>query len=415
MQTSQKTTKRKILIIAPRHYIEELKAHYRNSKFEIAYYVEEKITNDNFDNFLRKIEPNYQGFVGLADYSSLVAAWLNKRQGNPCPEPNLIATLQDKYLSRQLQNKLGLYTNSIRKLSDIKSIDSNDFPLFVKPRRSSMSWMANQANNIQELDESINPENQEKLSVVNKRWADLYNQLKLPDSYTKSLNDFVIEPLIPYGLQVTLDGYVQNGFVDFFGFTKSVFQENHISFKRFDFPFHFSKKLDKNIRKHAEKIVVKSGFDNSLFNIEYKVDEETGRFTLIEVNTRPSSQFMYPIEIVTGVNPLDFALDIVANNTISHQPLKTGHKMCSVCVLRRNSDGEVMKIPSQSEMSWLKNRFNSDRWKSFALKGECLSQHPNDSYTFRFAEVVVPHRDTVLVHDYEEYVERKMNSLFRFR
>lgn len=404
--------KTKIAVLAPRHYIDDLRAYYvPKADVKIEYIDEEPLTRGDLSrNAADLLNRGYAGYIGLVDWSALLAAYLNQRIHAPGVTPSTMAQMQDKYLSRKLQTKFVKYKGLAMDTRSANQITIKQYPLFVKPRRASMSFMAAQVDNPEELHKLTEASVTESLRIKNKNWQELYDLIGLSSTYKSGLDGFVVESLLPHGLQVTLDGYVQGRKIGFFGFTKSVFMPNRTSFKRFDYPYHLPKRLSRRILKHSRKLLRKSGFNNSLFNVEYKVDVETKKFALVEVNTRPSSQFMYPIFAVTGVHPLDVALDVVMGKKVKIKTSTTNHKTVSVCVLRREQDARVVKVPSNQDMSWFDKLYPSGRWKTFALAGETLSEFPNDSRTFRYAELIVPHEDFLKIHNYEDFIHNQFDK-----
>lgn len=405
---------KKILILAPRHYVDELNTWYRSDAAAVEYFYAEHIEEDLPDFLGRAAAWTYDAYIGLTDYTAVVAAHLNAELSAPAPKSEAMVMSQDKYLSRRTQAGLGLYDGSYATENEVDRFTQASLPMFVKPRRASMSFLATRVDTPAMLRGACSAEHRRTLASKNARWATLYERLELDQEIRDGLNGFVIESLLPRGDQITIDGYAQDGKVGFFGITKSVFLPNGISFKRFDFPYQFPAELDEQIRRHAAAVVLGSALDNSLFNLEYKVDPREGTFALVEINTRTASQFLTPIQTVTGSNPLDVAIDIALANTVRAAPAEPAAKACSVLVFRRTDDAEIAKIPSQDEMRWLQETYPGSRWKSYALVGDRLSDHPNDSLSFRYAEVVVPHDGSVAIPVLEAEIQRRVTALFTF-
>ena len=408
--------KTKILIIAPRHYVDELRSYYIPSNdIELHYQYEEPLLKADLRNTVKELlSHDYRGFIGLVDWSSLLASYLNQQVKAPAPNSKIVAALQDKLLSRQIQAKCVKYRGIAVDSSKLDSLKGRDFPLFMKPRRATMSLMAQQVNDSSEAHSILTPRKVAIHDKQNKAWAKLYDFLALPEKQVDGLNHFIIESLAPNGIQITLDGFIQSKKVGFFGFTKSTFYPNHISFKRFDYPCYMPSRLARKIQRHAKRFVKRSGFNNSLFNIEYIVDIEKKSFTLLEINTRPSSQFMYPIQCVTGIHPLDIAIDIVAGKKPRQKSKITKHQMASVCVLRRADDAILKKIPSEDAMKWFSEKYPLGRWKLYVMPGEKLSDYPNDSRSYRYAELVVLHKKAINVHDYEDELKARFDKVIEF-
>ncbi len=402
----------KVAILAPRHYVDELKASYKpRQPIQIEYIYEETLKKgDLHEQVTKLLDKKYDAYIGLVDWTSLLAAHLNHKIQRPSPNPEVVSRLQDKYLSRILQAKAGLYKGFTSDSRNVTESSDVSWPVFVKPRRASMSFMAGPAASITELSNICSEQNRNLLKSINQEWSELYDLLGVSAKLRNGLDGFEVESMLHHGIQVTLDGFVQKRRVKFFGFTKSVFLPNHISFKRFDYPFIFPRRLAKRIQRHARKVIKKSGYNHSLFNIEYKVDIESKKFNLVEFNTRPSSQFMYPIQLITGVHPLDVAIDIVLGNKAKVKLPRHISKIASVCVFRREHDAVVLKIPNQKEMQWFTESYPDGRWKSYALEGEALSQFPNDSHTYRYAEMTVSHNKDELVHNFEDNLKATFDS-----
>lgn len=394
----------KILVIAPRHYIDELKQYYQNDMAQISYLVEENLyKKDLIEESKKLIEAGFDGFIGLVDWSSLYAAYLNKQINKPSPNLTVLASLQDKLLSRELQMRHVNYDGLAMRLKKEMNLEESSFPLFLKPRRAAMSFMAKQISSLGELaliESDLKIKN--SLKIKNRHWKQLYQFLNLSQKIENGIDTFVIESILPDGIQVTLDGFSQDDNIQFFGFTKSVFLPNRVSFKRFDYPYRMPKKIMDKVYSHAEDFVKKSKFSNSLFNIEYKIDLETSEFAIVEINTRPSSQFMYAIGQVSGVHPLDVAIDIVTGVKTSTIQTDTAHESASICVFRQPEDALVKKLPSKNDMKWFFEKYPEGRYNFFALEGEKLSQYPNDSHSFRYAEVVILHPSSMRVNEFED-------------
>lgn len=71
---------------------------------------------------------------------------------------------------------------------------------------------------------------------------------------------------------------------------ESHFLPNSLSFERFDYPCHFEKELEIQIEEVDKKLVDGIGLQNTLFNIEMKVDQTNGKIWIIEINSRLSLQ-----------------------------------------------------------------------------------------------------------------------------
>jgi hypothetical protein len=240
----------------------------------------------------------------------------------------------------------------------------------------------------------------------------IYSLGHVKHEYLDTFTDLLCEDVLARDTQVTIDGFVCGGKFGWFGLTHSVFLPNRISFKRFDFPFKLKETVYNEIVAGPERILEASGLNNTLFDIELAIDMETGSAKLIEINTRPSAQFMYPIHWVTKVDPLNVALEIATGGRNLQLEDRESGRACSVCVLRRDSDARLISLPQKSAVEKLKREYTGLRVNYFAWPGDKLSDYPQDSRTFRYAEIVVPHDASENINEMLPAISEELEFVF---
>ncbi|MGH8001167.1 MAG: hypothetical protein ACREPR_17495, partial [Brasilonema sp.] len=228
-----------------------------------------------------------------------------------------------------------------------------------------------------------------------------------------SATSMICEELL-HGEQITVDGWISDGKVGFFGNTHSIFLPNNISFDRFDFPFHCSTLLEDKIYQISETVIKGVGLNNTLFNIEMKIREEDHTISIVEINTRLSMQFVFLIEKVTGMNPFARLIQVALGEDIADTPQEglVLQKYASSCVLRRTADAIVREIPTKSYIDELESRFPNTQITSLIPLGRKLSDYPQDAFTYRYAFVDIA-RDS-LNEILSELKEIKQLLNFRF-
>jgi len=404
---------KKILLFAPKHYIVELQGYYNNPKYKIVY----KNSDEIFKRGLKKYLDNdaahggYDGYLGLADDSVQIAAILAQRYQKPAPTLSALFNCQNKLASRSIQRKVvpEMAVESFSHLDFINGKVRNlKFPLFIKPVRASMSFFAHEVTSEAQLRDLINSYNPWEAERI-KNFKQIYELGLLNHPKLNTYTDLICEEFIKNGSQINLDGYCYGGKVYWFGITHSIFWPNRISFKRFEFPMKVGHKEYTRLTESATKLLKAIGLDNSLFNMELKLDLKTGQAKIIEINPRPAGQFMYPIQVVTGVHPLDVALDIAANEHRFIKEPSDYRAICSVCVLRRPTDAKVIKLPQDKTVKELTSEYPGLRVNYFAWPGDKLSDYPQDSFTYRYAEVVIPHRPSENINQILSGIEQKLN------
>ena len=403
------------------------------------------------------------GIVGLNDYSSLIAAIIARRIGLISPSIESLLNCQNKYLSREIQNKylpnntpgylilsdksLNTFFNFERGFAPPASLinhpradsklkkyatDFKKFPIFIKPVKGSLSFFSYKVESKEDLNKKIG-QAEKVLPKKNKFYKKILAVAKVESSYVDNL---LCEELIK-GEQITIDGYVFNGKVVFFGITKSNFLPGTLSFSRFDYPYSFGSSLDSKIYFLAKKLVKAVGLNNSLFNAELMVDVKSKGVTqikIVEINSRPSAQFMYMIYQVTGFHPLKVALDISIGKSskfearlqssaqltparqVKSLPAEAGPKLLSLCscfILRRKGDALVTRSPTKEEVRALEKKYAPVEINILASQGHKLSHYRQDTETFRYAEIKVPGKN---IHEIEKkFEEIKKELIFEFR
>lgn len=407
---------KKVLVLAPKHYIDELGHYYYNPKFKIHFADSDRVFKLGLKEYLikaGKVSP-YDGYIGLADDAVQVAAILARKFNRPGPSIQGLLNCQNKLISRGIQQTtvpemaVSYFEAQAYRRGEITH---PKLPLFVKPIRASMSTFAFEVNSEEQLKGLIASYNPREYARTN-NFSQIYALGLIKHPLLKTYGDLICEEYIDYGIQVTLDGYASGGNIGWFGFTKSVFLPNRISFKRFDFPFEMDTTLRAKILHAMAKLIGASELDNTLFNIELKIDLENEKVKIIEINPRPSTQFMYPIQLVSGTHPLDVALDIaVGESKINFVPAEN-NLACSVCLLRRDTDARVAAMPDAAAVEALEKKYPGLRVNYLAWPGDKLSDYPQDSMTFRYAEAVIPHTKNEKINEILAEVNRKLKFKF---
>jgi hypothetical protein len=111
------------------------------------------------------------------------------------------------------------------------------------------------------------------------------------------------------GVEVTLEGFAQDGRVTVIGVTDSLKYPGTNSFEAFAYPSELPGKRTAELRDVAARLLPALGFDNGFFNVEFFVPER-GPAKVIEVNGRIASQFAPLVQATHGRSTYDalFAL-----------------------------------------------------------------------------------------------------------
>ncbi len=359
------------------------------------------------------------GVIGTTDDASLMTAIIGQKAKLQGPSIAAVLNCQQKYWSRQIQNKV------VREQTPVFALATSSnppfpLPIFIKPVKSRLSYFSYLAANEQEYKRLVKLWHTRE--VVNRKANSTFIKLfnTLPAKLRKNepfQNDLIAEEYIDAPDQITVDGYVYKGAVSFFGMTQSDFIPGTLSFNGFHYPYYqnnpqFKRRIERIVRTLIEGLKL----DNTLFNVELKCNSSTGEVWIIEINSRMSQQFMYLIESVTGYHPFHAALDIAVGKRPMMRAASTikRNNCCSCFILRRTQDAIVGRVPSPDEIKRIERKFRGVRTNVFVNVGERLSHHLGDSFTHRYGEVKIPGNSEQETRSIYKKIYKQTELLFRW-
>jgi ATP-grasp domain len=326
------------------------------------------------------------GVFGSADSSAHLAVHLAARLGLPGPTPEAFMRCHDKLASRQLQAEaVPEATARFFPLDPYSALPDPlpvPFPLFVKPVSAHLSQLAYPVHDRGEL-ESVMALARAQLDAITAFDEALEG---------RSFHLMVAEELLT-GRLVTFEGFVCRGALTPIGVTDSVMHPNGISFLRFDYPSVLPREIQEQIAAVAERLMSALGFDGSLFNIEFFVDD-AGVPKIVEVNGRMASQFAPLVRAVHGVSPYRIQLELVTGGAPTLPP-RDPDVVASSFVLRHYEEAVVASVP---DVNPVLERFPGSHVELLVQPGQLLSDNDDDSASHRLAVVAMsgPDHDTLL-------------------
>jgi len=352
----------------------------------IGRYIEEQI------DAICSRQSRISACVGTHDIPSYIAAIINTKAGLPGPREIDVFECQNKYASRQRQQRI--VPQCVPRFALGSAILSGDetlpYPMFVKPVVSTVSQSSFTINSHEELAQ-VCEQSCHGIAKQNKIYKDVIKHGTI-EHHAMNLHDELLCEELLQGEQITVDGFAFQGTVTTFGVTKSVFLPNTLSFTRFDYPHFFADLFHKEIETITKQFVIGMGLDNTLFNIEYIVDETSGQIGIVEINTRLSFQFVYLIKQVTGYDPLEAMYSVAIGKKPNFQQFKQDGKyaLCSSCVLRTHEDKIVTRVPTPEMVALLRNKYGDFNFTMLAKQGSRLSDYRQDTDSYRIAFVDIP-------------------------
>jgi hypothetical protein len=369
-----------------RFYAEELYETppvWRALRFDVHRYIEDatrELQNTGLD-----------GIVGTGDYPGcLLAAELSERLKLPTAGAREVVLFSHKYYSREIQRKLVPHATPAFALVDPfaphrRPLDGLEYPFFVKPVKGTMSIRARPVARREELAPAVKLTLRERLRAhlllrPFQQLLDRYSDRSAPAHY------FIAEQMLG-GVQVTVDGFVENRRPVIMGIVDSVMFPGTMSFKRFDYPSTLPAGVQERMAELTAELMSKSGFDNSCFNVELFYDRERDAIHIIEVNPRMSYQFADLYEKVDGTNTYDIQLRLATGEPADLRSRSGKYGAAASFVLRRFSDAKVVAVPTAERIAEVVARFPGTVVTVLAKPGDRLSDHDQDVGSYRYGIV----------------------------
>lgn len=357
----------------------------------------EDIDKDGIVPFIQSIvakEDTIDGVVGMNDSPALISAIITDKLNLPGPTLLSIVHTQNKYSSRRLQresvpNHTPQFMLGSQFLAGTNFASS--FPVILKPIRSNFSVNTYVAKSAQQLQQLV-PSSMAAIKGANAQYCKLLTEVGISESSAyEALDDVLIEGYVS-GEQYTIDGYIYQGKVGFLGVTLSEFLPNTLSFSRFTFPCFFTPEIENKIHNGIEKCLLEAGFDNMMFNVEFRLNKDTGEMFIIEINTRIAAQFIHLISKVTGQSPFEYMVHIALGEDPQQitSSSSNNYNLASSCVLRLQEDALVTRVPTPEDIAAVYAKYPDVVIINFAPLGQKLSDIEQDTYTFRYAWVNIP-------------------------
>lgn len=351
------------------------------------------------------------GVIGSQDYpGSIFTAIVAHKIGLIAPAPEPVLLCHHKYYSRLAQKKYVspatprfclLHPDNISPL-----LFDLSFPVFVKPVKSSFSLFANCVDTFANLTDVT------KKSALSKSFIQQFDWFLRNYFPCDTKTDCLLVEECLKGVQCTVEGYVSENGIHFFGVTDSIMVPGTISFEQFEYPSSLPDEVQNRIYDISRKFISNIGFDNGFFNIEFMYNPETDGLFIIEVNPRMASQFADLYEKVDGINSYDVLLALATGKKFKFTQSQGKYSIAASFVLRQFEDATVVQTPSQDDIESFYKQFPDARLYIFVAKGMRLSDVEQDGKSYRYALVHLGARDKQEL--FEKYERAKTLLPFKF-
>ncbi|HSH42862.1 MAG TPA: ATP-grasp domain-containing protein [Arenicellales bacterium] len=262
-----------------------------------------------------------------------------------------------------------------------------DYPFWVKPIKSSGSRLGFRINNRTDFDEAVRIL-KDNIDSIADPFNYILQQADLPAEIARVDGHYCLAEQIIGGRQCTVEGYVFDGKPKIYGIVDSIRHKNKVSFLRYQYPSRLPLNVRKRMARIAADYVKHVGFDNSCFNIEFFWDARQDKLWFLEMNTRLAESHCDLFEKVDGRSNHEIAIDIALGRKPQFPRRQGEFKVAAKFFHRKFRDGEVVGVPSESEIREIQAAFPGT-WINLQVKpGMRLSELPEqDSYSFAVAHI----------------------------
>lgn len=320
-------------------------------------------------------------------FGTLIAAVIAERLGLPGVPPAAILTAQHKFYAREYSRAVApeatpaytVFSPYVQREEEVKQT----FPLFVKPVKATYSILARRVDSFAELKQHLTFKPLESwiLKKLIQPAEDLAQQYtRFPLDAHHILGEEVMD-----GLQVTVDGYVHNGVVKITGVVDSIMYPGTNAFQRFEYPSSLPDPVQEKMGEIVARIVKAFGLNQSLFNVEFFCNPETGDLKFIEMNPRMAYQFADLYEKVDGFNPYDILVDLTLGNTPKHRYRQGACNHAASFVLRAFPGSKLMSAPDAAQLRRIREQYPDARIMVYLKKGSSLAREYKWLGSYRYA------------------------------
>lgn len=333
-------------------------------------------------------------------FGALIAAVLARRLGLPGADPEAIVTAQHKYYARQALARtapeatpaFAVFPYTVRHAAEV----ALPFPFFVKPVKATFSVLARRVDNFAQLRRhlSFRPFEQHIIKRLVKPFNDL---MRDHPQFAIDAHHLVAEGLVD-GMQVNVDGYVENGDIRLIGIVDEIMYPGTNAFNRFEYPTLLSTALRERISDIATRTVAGVGLRHGFFNVELCADPRTGAVKVIEINPRLASQFATLYQWVDGIDVYQMLIDLALGEPVRYAPQRQRFGRAGSFIFRKFDGVPVSRPPTGEQVRALRQRYPEAHLMLYLKHGASLAREMKWLGSHRFAIVNLPGRDLLDLH-----------------
>ena len=345
-----------------------------------------RMCRETLDSFNGSID----GIIGLWDYPvSIMVHLLSKEYGLPHTPLESVFKCEHKYWSRVEQHKI--VPEMVPQFtrfdpfadSPLDAIDIT-FPFWVKPIKAFGSHLAFKVESKDDFQHAVE-RMREGIDHFQKGFESLMQYVDAPQDIARG-GFAIAEGTISSQRQFTLEGYFQDNRFHVHGVVDSILEEGVSSFNRYMYPSNVAPEVRKRMAEASEAVLRGIGFNFGAFNIEFFLDEATGKLSLLELNTRVSQSHTELFRLVDGSPNLQIPVQLALGEQVDFPYRQGKYPLAAKLFHRTFSPGIVRSVPTSQAIADLEREMPSLHYFPQVSAGDCLAAQPfQDSYSFTLA------------------------------
>ena len=351
---------------------------------------------------------NYWDFPGCC-----LAPVLCRRLKLPGARPEAVAACEHKYLARsEMAKAVPEFTPGYCAVDpfgeDPEAEISLAYPYWLKPIVSHSSYLGFKISSKADLEHAL-ARIREEIAIFGNPFNEFLEVIDAPkEAHEVSGLYCIAEEIISAETQVTLEGYVHDGQVTIYGEIDSIRDKKATScFARYEYPSRVPSQILDQMKMGLARFLAHIGYDGAPFNAEFFWDKESGRISLLEVNTRISKSHCPLFLIVDGLSHQKVALDLALGREPRFGARRGRWPNAAKFMVRLFQDGELKRVPNAADVRYVQARYPEALIQVLVKEGERLSNLKfQDSYSFEIADIFLGgESDEELQRKYSDIME----------
>jgi biotin carboxylase len=347
---------------------------------------------DRARGVLDAFDGSIDAIVGYWDFPvSTLVPILAERYGTRSTSLESVVKCEHKYWSRLEQQKV---TDRHPRFGRV-DLDADDpqppedvsFPMWLKP---ALSYSSELAFGVKDMDEFRDAVRQIRagISRVGRPFEYILDQLELPPEMDGVGAQVCLAEEAMTGLQVAVEGYVQQGEVTVYGVLDSINYPGTASFQRHQYPSTLPPQVIAQLHDVTGRVMRRIGFDSATFSVEYFYDPKTQEISLLEINPRHSQSHAELFEYVDGVPNHHAMLGLALGDDPAMPRRKGPYALAAKWYYRWFTDGVVRDVPSPDDLARIERETDGVRVDVTTEEGQVLSDlSQQDSYSYELAHI----------------------------